>query len=93
MSLSGFYEGSIGSGNTIQYGRGRALDNGFVERLWRALKYKEIYLYGYLTVIDVNKAIQLYFLYYNTERLHQSLNYQTVYKVHFDHKCGLAKAC
>lgn len=58
-------------------GRGRCLDNVFVERLWRSVKYEDIYLYRYETVPQVQDGLGRYFLYYNEERLHQSLDYRT----------------
>lgn len=58
-------------------GRGRALDNVFVERLWRSLKYEDIYLKEYQSVKDVRNGIRAYFDFYNHQRLHQSLDYQT----------------
>jgi putative transposase len=58
-------------------GRGRALDNIFVERLWRSVKYEEIYLKDYQSVKDAVKGLERYFEFYNGERLHQSLGYQT----------------
>jgi putative transposase len=57
-------------------GRGRALDNIFVERLWRSLKYEDIYLKDYQSVKEARQGIDKYFCFYNNERLHQSLNYQ-----------------
>lgn len=58
-------------------GRGRALDNIFIERLWRSLKYELIYLREFKTVKEVKEAITEYFIFYNNERLHQSLGYET----------------
>jgi putative transposase len=58
-------------------GRGRALDNIFVERLWRSVKYEEIYLKDYEDVKEALKGLGSYFAFYNQERLHQSLGYQT----------------
>ena len=58
-------------------GRGRALDNIFVERLWRSVKYEEVYLKDYQSVIEAIQGLRAYFEFYNGERLHQSLNYQT----------------
>jgi putative transposase len=58
-------------------GRGRALDNIFVERLWRSVKYEEIYLKDYRGVPDATSGLRAYFEFYNRERLHQSLNYKT----------------
>jgi putative transposase len=58
-------------------GRGRALDNIFVERLWRSVKYEEVYLKDYRNVLEARKGLGEYFEFYNRERLHQSLGYQT----------------
>lgn len=64
-------------------GRGRALDNIFVERLWRSVKYEDVYLRDYQTVPEVKAGLRDYFLYYNTERPHQSLQYRTPHEVHY----------
>jgi putative transposase len=58
-------------------GRGRALDNIFVERLWRSVKHEDVYLKGYATVPEVHLGLMEYFVFYNTERTHQSLDYRT----------------
>jgi putative transposase len=58
-------------------GRGRALDNIFVERLWRSVKYEEVYLNRYETVLQTITSLRRYFQFYNGDRLHQSLGYQT----------------
>jgi putative transposase len=58
-------------------GRGRCLDNVFVERLWRTVKYENIYLHGYGNVPELRRGLQEFFAYYNEERHHQSLGYQT----------------
>ncbi len=63
-------------------GRGRALDNVFIERLWRSLKYEDIYLKDYATVDELYEGLLRYFELYNHERLHQSLDYQTPYRVY-----------
>ena len=63
-------------------GRGRALDNVFIERLWRSVKYQEIYLRDYATVADVEEGLKLYFAKYNHERPHQSLDNLTPAKVY-----------
>lgn len=63
-------------------GRGRALDNIFVERLWRTLKYEEVYLHDYRSVPEAIHGLGRYFAFYNSERLHQALNYQTPEAVH-----------
>ena len=58
-------------------GRGRALDNIFVERLWRSVKHEDVYLKGYATMPDLLLGLTEYFVFYNTERPHQSLGYDT----------------
>ena len=58
-------------------GRGRALDNIFVERLWRTLKYEDVYLKDYANVPELLGGLQSYFIFYNSERPHQSLKYCT----------------
>lgn len=63
-------------------GRGRALDNIFVERLWRSVKYEDVYLKEYQTVPEARKGLLDYFHHYNCERFHQSLEYQTPVSVY-----------
>ena len=58
-------------------GRGRALDNIFVERLWRTVKYEEVYLKAYANVPEAIASLGAYFRFYNEERYHQSLGYRT----------------
>jgi putative transposase len=58
-------------------GKGRCLDNVFVERLWRSLKYEEVYLYVYDGVVEARAGIGRYFAFYNDKRSHQALGYQT----------------
>jgi len=67
-------------------GRGRALDNIFTERLWRSLKYKEVYLKEYDSVKDAKENIANYFNFYNKKRRHQSLGYKTPYEIYFGKK-------
>ncbi len=64
-------------------GKGRALDNIFTERLWRSLKYEEVYLKRYENPLEAYHALTSYFTFYNTQRPHQSLNYQTPAEVFF----------
>lgn len=64
-------------------GRGRAMDNIFVERLWRTVKYEEVYLKSYETVKEAREGLAGYFHFYNTERLHESLGYRTPQEVYF----------
>lgn len=58
-------------------GRGRCFDNIFTERLWRSVKYEDVYLRGYQTIRDVRNGLTTYFDFYNSKRPHQSLNYKT----------------
>jgi putative transposase len=63
-------------------GRGRWLDNVFVERLWRSLKYEEVYLHAYESVQEARISIGQWFNFYNYERPHQALGYKTPYEVY-----------
>jgi putative transposase len=63
-------------------GRGRALDNAFVERLWRSVKWEEVYLNSYHSVRDAWSGLNRYFAYYNHERPHQALAYLTPAEVY-----------
>jgi putative transposase len=77
-------------------GRGRAFDNIFIERLWRTVKYEDIYLKNYDTVTELDRGLEKYFYFYNNERFHQSLiflfaqafskslNYRTPVQVYYD---------
>jgi putative transposase len=58
-------------------GKGRCLDNIFVERLWRSLKYEEVYLHAYATMKEARDGIARYFVFFNDDRPHQALGYQT----------------
>jgi putative transposase len=64
-------------------GRGRALDNVFIERLWRSVKYEEVYIRDYRSPADAFAGLSRYFPFYNTERPHQALGYRTPAEVHF----------
>jgi putative transposase len=64
-------------------GRGRAFDNIFVERLWRSVKYEEVYLKDYRTVSEARAGLHQYFPFYNEHRIHQALDYRTPHNVHF----------
>ncbi len=68
--------------------RGRAFDNIFVERLWRSVKYEEVYLHEYETVKEIVSGLKKYFQFYNTERPHQSLKYKTPHEVYFKERCN-----
>ena len=63
-------------------GKGRAYDNIFTERLWRTVKYEDIYLRGYLNIKETKEGLKKYFEFYNKERYHQSLNYETPWQVY-----------
>jgi len=69
-------------------GRGRLLDNIFVERLWRTVKYEDVYLHDYATVPEVVLGLKKYFVSYNTEPQHQSLEYQTPQEVYEGQRAG-----
>lgn len=58
-------------------GRGRCLDNVFVERLWRSVKYEDVFIRGYETVPELRSGLARYFVFYNEGRRHQSLDYRT----------------
>ena len=63
-------------------GKGRCLDNVFVERLWRTVKYEDLYLWRYEGVPELQRGLGRYFPYYNEERLHQALDYRTPAEVY-----------
>ena len=64
-------------------GRGRAMDNIFTERFWRSVKYEEVYLKDYATVLEAKENIEAYINFYNYERKHQALNYLTPAEIYF----------
>jgi putative transposase len=64
-------------------GRGRALDNIFTERLWRSVKYEEVYLNEYLTPKEARQGLSRYFDFYNYQRPHQALDYLTPAELYF----------
>lgn len=64
-------------------GRGRALDNIFVERLWRTVKWEEVYTHDYQTMQEAWRGLQRYFVFYNRERPQQALGYLTPAEVYF----------
>ena len=63
-------------------GRGRFSDNIFIERLWRSVKYEEVYLHDYADGLEAVRGLDAYFQFYNTERLHQALDYRTPEQVY-----------
>ncbi len=73
-------------------GRGRALDNVFEERLWRSLKYEEVYLKDYRSVAELVTGLTNWFRFYNEERPHQSLKYRTPAQVYQEAERGSGRA-
>ncbi len=69
-------------------GKGRAIDNIFVERLWRSVKYEHIYLHAYENGVDLYRGLDNYFTFYNNERPHQSLNYRTPNEIYHTKKAA-----
>ena len=63
--------------------KGRAFDNIFIERLWRTVKYEEVYIKDYRTARDAYTYLKQYFIFYNNKRLHQALDYLTPTEVHY----------
>jgi len=64
-------------------GKGRWVDNVFIERLWRSVKYEEVYLKAYQTMKEARNGLNSYFTFYNQNRFHQNLDYQTPDMVYF----------
>src|SRR5207248_7166251 len=90
FTSSGFTQKLLGRGIQISMdGRGGALDNIFVERLWRSVKYEEVYLKEYNTVREAQQGLRRYCGFYNDERLHQALGYRTPAAVYH----GLGEHC
>ena len=67
-------------------GRGRALDNVFIERLWRSVKYENVFLHSYDSGKSLHEGLNKYFHFYNNQRPHQNLNYQAPEQVYQNHK-------
>jgi putative transposase len=65
-------------------GKGRCLDNVFVERLWRSVKYEDVYIRSYEGVAQLRQGLEAYLAFYNEERLHQSLDYRTPAEVYWE---------
>lgn len=82
-----FTEILLNSGIKISMdGRGRVFDNIFIERLWRTVKYEEIFLHDYCSIAEAKEQLQKYFNYYNYERHHQNLGYKKPAEVYFNKK-------
>ncbi len=84
------FTGALEARGISMDGRGRALDNIFVERLWRSVKHEGVYLKGYATLPELRVGLAEYFVFYNTERTHQSLDYSTPDKVYRTASGGFA---
>lgn len=83
FTSSAFTEVLKREGVTISMdGRGRALDNIFVERLWRNVKYEDVYLKGYANMAELTVGLAQYFAFYNAERPHQALAYETPNRIY-----------
>jgi putative transposase len=65
-------------------GKGRWIDNVFIERLWRSVKYEEVYLHGYANGTEARAGLTSYFSFYNARRSHQALEYRTPDEVYFE---------
>lgn len=78
FTANSFTNALRGAGVAISMdGRGRCIDNVFVERVWRSLKYEEVFLHAYDDLHEARTGIGRYFRFYNFERPHQALGYQT----------------
>jgi putative transposase len=64
-------------------GKGRAIDNIYIERFWRSLKYEDIYLNSYETINELFHGVDKYIKFFNKERIHQSLDYKTPDSIYF----------
>ena len=83
FTASAFTGGLLSAGVAISMdGRGRCLDNIFVERLWRSVKYEDVFIRGYESVAELRAGLARYFRFYNEERRHQSLDYRTPAEVY-----------
>lgn len=83
FTFEGFLQLLKGQGVRISMdGKGRALDNIFIERLWRSVKYEDVYLRGYTDLKEARKGLGNYFTFYNQQRPHQSLGYKTPVEVY-----------
>jgi putative transposase len=73
-------------------GRGRVYDNIFTERLWRSVKYEEVYLHDYATIAEARAHLAATFHFYKEERLHETLGYRTPHEVYFGTSASLVPA-
>ena len=75
-----------------QWTAGRATDNAFVERLWRTIKYEDIFIRDYSSVMELKTGVTRFFKYYNEERIHQSLEYHTRDEVYYNRQAASTAA-
>ena len=73
-------------------GKGRWIDNVFIERLWRSAKYEEVYLRAYANGTEARESLKIYFRFYNERRLHENLNYATPDEVYFGELAASTRA-
>ena len=73
-------------------GKGRWIDNVFIERLWRSVKYEDVYLHAYASGSEARQSLTRYFAFYNARRLHEALDYATPDEVYFGALASTAKA-
>src|SRR5438046_1330234 len=72
-------------------GRGRALDNVFIERLWRRVKYEEVYVKDYATPREAMQGLATFFVRYNERRQHQALDYRTPAAIYFNSSVSMVQ--
>ena len=73
-------------------GKGRWIDNVFIERLWRSVKYEDVYLHAYASGSEARQSLARYFAFYNSRRVHESLGYATPDEVYFGALADTAQA-
>lgn len=83
-----FIESLQSNGITISMdGKGRAIDNIFIERLWRSVKYEDVYLHAYSDGLELYHGLQQYFDFYNTRRVHQGIDYRIPEQLYREAAC------
>lgn len=84
FTCAGWIERLQGAGVAISMdGKGRWIDNIFIERLWRSVKYEEVYLHAYTSGSEARESLTRYFAFYNAVRIHQIHEYRTPDEVYF----------
>jgi putative transposase len=73
-------------------GKGRWIDNIFIERLWRSVKYEEVYLHAYASGSEARRSLTRYFSFYNGRRVHEALDYATPDEVYLGTPCAMPRA-